>query len=95
MIHFENRNFDHTANSLYLNHMYYSDQYMVKQYLMRHKNLIEVVSISHLEDCQDHIKFNIYIEDNLKKLNQSNFHIFLYLYQRITQEGTHTQKLPY
>ena len=95
MIHFEIRNFDHTANSLYLNHIYYSDQYIVKQYLIRHKNLNEVVSIIHLEDYQDHIMFSIYIDNNLKKLNQSKFYKSLYRYQRIIQVGTHTQKLPY
>lgn len=67
MSHFEKRNFNYTDHNLYLkDHTYYSDQYMVKQYLKKHKSLIEVVRISHLEDYQDHMQFNICIEDNLE-----------------------------
>ena len=64
MILFEIRNFDHIVYNLNLNHMYYSSQYRAQQYLKQHRILIEVVSISHLEDFQHHMKFNICIDNN-------------------------------
>ena len=74
--------------------MYYSNQCMVKQYLKKHKNLIEGASISHLEDLQDHMQFNICIEDNLEKLDQSNFYMSSSQHQRTGLKDTSIQMIP-